>query len=245
LTIDYGLGALADPHDIKTVVVGPIYHGAPNGHAIASYRAGASIVVMPRFDAEGLLRIVESEGVTHLHMVPVMFSRLLKLPESTRNKYDLSSLRFVSHGAAPCPPDVKRAMIDWWGPIISEYYGSTETGNVTYCTAEQWLAHPGTVGRPIDGAEVRILDESGHPVAPGVVGEIACRYQGLETFTYHHDDSKRKSVDRDGLVAPGDVGYLDEDGFLFISDRKVDMVISGASTSIPPRSRRHSPPCPV
>ena len=233
MTIDYGLDALADPRDIRTVVVGPIYHGAPNGHAIASYRAGASIVVMPRFDAEDLLRIIEAEAVTHLHMVPVMFSRLLKLPKSIREAYDLSSLRFVTHAAAPCPPDVKRAMIDWWGPIVNEYYGSTETGNVTFCTSEQWLAHPGTVGRPIEGAEVRILDDAGQVVGPGVVGEIACRYEGLETFTYHHDESKRDSVDRGGLVAPGDVGYLDDDGFLFISDRKVDMVISGGVNIYP------------
>jgi long-chain acyl-CoA synthetase len=231
--IDYGLDVFDDPSEITTAVVGPVYHAAPNAHAITSYRAGAKVVIMPRFDAEGLLRLVETERITHLHMVPVMFNRLLKLPESTRRKYDLSSLRFVSHAAAPCAPDVKRAMIDWWGPIINEYYGATEVGNVTFCTTEEWLAHPGTVGKPIDGAEVLILDDRGEPLGPNEIGEIACRYEGMDNFTYHRDPDKRSSVDRGGLTAPGDVGYLDEGGFLFICDRKVDMVISGGVNIYP------------
>ena len=116
-------------------------------HAIALLRAGASVVIMPRFDPEELLRTIDRERITHLNMVPVMFARLLKLPDEVRRRYDLSSLRFVAHAAAPCPPEIKRAMIDWWGPVINEYYGATETGNVTFCTSEEWLAHPGTVGR--------------------------------------------------------------------------------------------------
>lgn len=233
LTLDYGLGLFDDPAKITTAVVGPIYHGAPNGHAIASFRAGANVVLLPKFDAEELLEIVESQRITHLHMVPVMFNRLLKLPMETRRRHDVSSLRFVAHAAAPCSPAVKRAMIDWWGPIINEYYGATEVGNVTFCTTQEWLEHPGTVGKTIEGAEVRILGVDGQPLGAGEVGEIVCRYQGLEKFSYRHDDAKRQSVDRDGLVATGDVGYLDEDGFLFVSDRKVDMIISGGVNIYP------------
>lgn len=188
---------------------------------------------MPRFDPEELLRTIERERITHLNMVPIMFSRLLKLPADVRQRYDVSSLRFVAHAAAPCPADVKRAMIDWWGPLIHEYYGSTETGNLTFCDTQEWLAHPGTVGRAIEGAEIRILDDAGKPLAPGEIGEIALRFPEVGDFTYHNDDAKRGSVDRDGFVAPGDVGYLDEDGFLFLCDRKVDMIISGGVNIYP------------
>jgi long-chain acyl-CoA synthetase len=233
VTIDYGLACVDDPTDIVTAVVGPVYHGAPNAHATLTYRAGASVVIMPRFDPEGLLHLIESERITHLNMVPIMFSRLLKLPEEVRSRYDLSSLRFVAHAAAPCPPDVKRAMIDWWGPIVHEYYGATEVGNVTFCTAEEWLARPGTVGRPIEGAEVRILDDDGNELPPGEIGEIASRYAGFDNFTYHGDDAKRRAIDRNGLIAPGDVGYVDEDGYLYICDRKIDMVLSGGVNIYP------------
>ena len=233
MAIDYGLDVFDDPTQIKTAVVGPLYHAAPNVHAIALLRAGASVVIMPRFDPEELLRTIERERITHLNMVPVMFARLLKLPDEVRRRYDLSSLRFVAHAAAPCPPEIKRAMIDWWGPVINEYYGATETGNVTFCTSEEWLAHPGTVGRAIAGAQVKILDDAGRPLSPHQVGEIACRYADVGDFTYHNDATKRQAVDRDGLIAPGDVGYLDDDGFLFICDRKIDMVISGGVNIYP------------
>ncbi|HJQ47613.1 MAG TPA: acyl-CoA synthetase [Amycolatopsis sp.] len=233
VAIDYGLRIFDAPGKITTAVVGPLYHGAPNGHAVFSLRAGASVVIMPRFDAEKLLQLIERERITNLNMVPIMFSRLLKLPDSVRQKYDLSSLRFVGHAAAPCPPDVKRAMIDWWGPVIHEYYGTTETGNVTFCTSEEWLSHPGTVGKAIKGAEVRILDPSGEPLGPGEVGEVAIRMHGIGDFTYHNDEAKRESVARGRLVAPGDVGYLDEDGFLYISDRLIDMIISGGVNIYP------------
>ena len=210
MAIDYGLDVFDDPTQIKTAVVGPLYHAAPNVHAIALLRAGASVVIMPRFDPEELLRTIDRERITHLNMVPVMFARLLKLPDEVRRRYDLSSLRFVAHAAAPCPPEIKRAMIDWWGPVINEYYGATETGNVTFCTSEEWLAHPGTVGRAIAGAQVKILDDAGRPLSPHQVGEIACRYADVGDFTYHNDATKRQAVDRDGLIAPGDVGYLDD-----------------------------------
>ena len=232
MALDYGLNEV-DPASITTAIVGPVYHGAPNGHASASFRAGANIVIMPRFDPEQLLEAIERERITHLNMVPVMFSRLLALPKQVRERYDLSSLRFVAHAAAPCPPEVKRAMIDWLGPIVHEYYGTTETGNLTFCTAHEWLAHPGTVGRAINGAQIRVLDAEGNQLGPGEVGEIALRYPAFGDFTYHHGEEKRRSIDRDGFIAPGDVGYLDEDGYLYIRDRLIDMIISGGVNIYP------------
>jgi long-chain acyl-CoA synthetase len=232
VTIDYGLG-IDDPANLVTGVVGPVYHAAPNAHAVYSLRAGSSMVIMPRFDPEELLRLIEKERITNLNMVPIMFSRLLKLPAEVRERYDVSSLRFVAHAAAPCPQDVKRAMIEWWGPVINEYYGATEIGNVTFCTSEEWLARPGTVGRAKDGAVIRILDSDDNEMPPGQVGEIAASYPGLESFTYHGDEEKRRNADRNGLTAPGDMGYLDEDGYLYISDRKIDMVVSGGVNIYP------------
>jgi long-chain acyl-CoA synthetase len=163
-----------------------------------------------------------------------MFERLLKLPEDVRSRYDVSSLRFVVHAAAPCSPTTKRAMIEWWGPIIHEYYGSTETGPVTFLSSEDWLAHPGSVGCAMDGADVRVLDDAGGVLGPGEVGEIvAGSVSGNNEFTYHGDDAKRRAADRDGLFAPGDVGYFDEDGFLYLCDRKIDMIISGGVNIYP------------
>jgi long-chain acyl-CoA synthetase len=224
---------LDEPQSITTVVVGPLYHSAPNAHGSMAARIGANLIITPRFDAEELLRLIHDRKVTNLNMAPIMFNRLLKLPGDVRRTYDLSSLCFVAHAAAPCPPPVKRAMIEWWGPIINEYYGSTEMGNVTYCTAEEWLAHPGTVGRPFPEAEVRVIDETMNDVPVREVGEVVCRIRGLVDFTYHGDNAKRLAAEKRGLIAPGDVGYFDEDGFLYLCDRAKDMIISGGVNIYP------------
>jgi long-chain acyl-CoA synthetase len=217
-----------------TAVPGPVYHSAPNTHAIFSFRVGASIHLMPRFDPEGLLALIERERVTHLHLVPIMFERLLKLPQEVRERYDISSLRFVVHAAAPVSPATKRSMIDWWGPIIHEYYGSTEVGPVTFITAEEWLEHEGSVGRTMEGADIRILDDDGNELEAGDIGEIAAgSTTGSSDFTYHRDEAKRRAADRNGLFAPGDVGYFDEHGYLFLCDRKIDMIISGGVNIYP------------
>ena len=234
LALSYGFTDLLDrPSEIVTAIVGPIYHAAPNAHANFSFKSGANIVVTPRFDPEELLRLIEKHRITHLNMVPIMFNRLLKLPNDVRTRYDLSSLRFVAHAAAPCAPDVKRAMIDWWGPIINEYYGTTETGNVTFCTSAEWLAHPGTVGRAIPRAEIRIVDASGMEMPRGTAGMVSTKLWGVAEFTYHGDDSKRRSAEIGGLITPGDIGYLDEEGFLFLCDRANDMIISGGVNIYP------------
>lgn len=230
----FGFGPyLADPARIVTVVTGPMYHSAPNAYGLSAARLGARVILQPRFDAEELLQLIEREKVTHLHMVPIMFSRLLRLPEAVRSKYDPSSLRFVIHAAAPCPAPVKRAMIEWWGPVINEYYGSTEVGMVTFCTAEEWLAHPGSVGRAIPGAIVQVVDSEGRPLPTGEIGEVIARTPAVADFTYHGDDAKRMAAEKAGLIAPGDVGYFDADGFLYLCDRAKDMIISGGANIYP------------
>jgi long-chain acyl-CoA synthetase len=217
----------------RTVIPAPMYHTAPNVFALAAALRGLDMTIMTGFDAEEFLRVVAEQRVTVVQMVPTMFVRLLALPERTRSHYDLSSLRWVVHAAAPCPPDVKRAMIDWLGPIVVEYYGGTETGPVVFCTSEEWLAHPGTVGRPIERAVVKILDGEGDELPPGESGEVYMWLDIWPDFTYANDAEKRRAVERDGLVSCGDIGYLDDDGFLYLNDRRSDMVISGGVNIYP------------
>jgi long-chain acyl-CoA synthetase len=218
---------------VRAIATGPLYHSAPYSYAMRCVHFGGTLVLQPRFDAEALLQLIERHRITHFHIVPIMFVRLLKLPEAVRRRYDLSSLRFVIHGAAPCPVEVKQAMIDWWGPVIHEYYGSTETSLVTHCDSEEWLARPGTTGRPMDGVEVKILNAEGREAPPGESGDIYVRSGRIADFTYHNLDDVRRSIERDGFVTLGDVGYLDKDGYLFLNDRSRDMVISGGVNIYP------------
>ena len=218
---------------LRTVISGPLYHSAPNFYGLYAVRAGALAILQPRFEAEELLRLIEQHRITHLHMVPTMFVRLLRLPEAVRRRYDVSSLEFVVHGAAPCGMHVKQAMIDWWGPVIHEYYGATETGLVTLHTAEEALRKPGTVGQPLPGVAVRIYDDAGRVLPSSEIGEVYSRREGGVDFTYHGMPEKRQEIERDGFVTLGDVGYLDDDGYLFLCDRKRDMVISGGANIYP------------
>jgi long-chain acyl-CoA synthetase len=226
----FGLGAQPD---IRTVVTGPMYHSAPNAYGMWAVKTGSFCVLQPRFDPEQLLHLIERYRITHMHMVPTMFVRLLKLPEETRRKYDLSSLEFIVHAAAPCPSDIKRRMIEWWGPVINEYYGATEVGCVVFHTAEEALKKPGTVGRPIAGGTVRIYDDEGKVLPRNQVGEVYLRVDQFPDFTYEGLDDKRREIERDGLFTVGDLGYLDDDGYLFLCDRKRDMVISGGVNIYP------------
>ncbi len=217
-----------DPGSIISVMTGPMYHSAMNIYGLAIPRLGGKLILQPRFDAEGLLKLISQQKVTHLHLVPVMFNRLLALPPKVRENYDHGSLKCVVHAAAPVSIAAKRAMIDWWGPIFSEYYGATEIGMVTRCDSREWCARPGTVGRALPGARIAILDEAGEQVPAGTIGEVAVRLDSIADFTYHRDDAKRAQVGRrEGLVATGDVGYLDRDNYLFLCDRSADIVISG------------------
>jgi long-chain acyl-CoA synthetase len=224
---------LDHPGDIVTVVTGPMYHSAPNAYGGVTANLGADVILQPRFDPEELLQLIERHRVTHIHMVPIMFNRLLRLPDDVKARYDLSSLKFVVHAAAPCPPPIKRAMIDWWGPVINEYYGATETGAVVCCNSEEYLAHPGTVGRAMPGADVRVIDKEGNSLPPGEIGEVVARTMGTADFTYHGDDAKRRASEKVGLISPGDIGYFDKDGFLYLCDRAKDMIISGGANIYP------------
>jgi long-chain acyl-CoA synthetase len=217
----------------RTVIPAPMYHTAPNVYALSAAIRGMDMTIMTGFDAEEFLRIVAERRVTVVQMVPTMFVRMLALPDEVRSSYDLSSLRWIVHAAAPCPPDVKRAMIEWLGPIVVEYYGGTETGPVVFCTSEEWLAHPGTVGRPLEQAVVKVLDAEGNEIATGESGEVFMWLDVWPDFTYEGDDAKRRAIERDGLVSCGDIGYLDADGYLYLNDRASDMVISGGVNIYP------------
>jgi len=210
----------------------PLYHSAPAASVSASLRLGAMTVVMEHFDAEQWLVLVERYRVTHCQMVPVMFSRLLHLPGDVRAGYDISSLECIVHAAAPCPEHVKRGMIDWLGPIITEYYGATEANGFTFCDSAQWLAHPGTVGRPILG-ELRILDDAGQPCPTGVDGTIW--FRGATAFQYFQEPAKTaESRTPDGVASTvGDVGHVDAEGYLYLTDRKSYMIISGGVNIYP------------
>lgn len=180
-----------DKQPICSVMTGPLYHSAPNGYAHMVLQNGGSLVLQAKFDAEELLSLIEQHNVTHLHMVPTMFSRLLALNESVRNKYDLSSLTHVSHGAAPCPPEVKRQMIEWWGKVIYEYYAMTETGIICCSTSDQWLAHPGSVGCAAPGVNIVILGEDGNVCSANEAGLICVKHEATDAVSYHGAREKR------------------------------------------------------
>lgn len=210
----------------------PMYHSAPQFSVGVTVRLGGTVVIMEEFDAERWLSLVERYRVTHCQMVPTMFNRLLRLPPDVRARYDLSSLECVVHAAAPCPVPVKQAMIDWLGPIIVEYYGATESNGITFCSSQEWLAHPGTVGRAVVG-ELLILDDRGEPCPAGADGTVW--FRGATNFEYF-DDTVQTAQSRspDGSASTvGDVGHVDEDGYLYLTDRKTYMIISGGVNVYP------------
>jgi long-chain acyl-CoA synthetase len=217
----------------RVLVPAPLYHISPNIFALRGLRRGELLVLPARFDPEGLLRDIERYRITHLYAVATMFVRLLRLPPETRERYDTSSLAFVLHGAGPCPPAVKRAMIAWWGPILEEYYGATELGPITACSSVEWLARPGTVGRAVSGIQIAILDEHGTARPSGQIGEICVANPDYPDFTYLNDEVGRAALQRGALLASGDLGFFDGDGYLFICDRTRDLVISGGVNIYP------------
>lgn len=208
----------------------PLYHAAPLVFSMSWHRLGATVVVMERFDALECLQLIERHRVTHAQMVPTMFIRMLRLPEEVRGRYDLSSLVDVTHAAAPCPVPVKRQMLDWWGPIISEYYSGTEDIGSTHITAEEWLTHPGSVGRPLQ--ECHIVDEDGADLPPGAIGVVF--FAGGRGSEYHHDPAKTAAATHPkGWRTLGDMGYLDPEGYLYLTDRQSHMIISGGVNIYP------------
>lgn len=205
----------------------PLYHAAPLRYCITMHRFGATVVVMEKFDPEAALEAIEKYGVTHSQWVPTMFIRMLKLPEETRARYDVSSLRAAVHAAAPIPIPIKERMIEWWGPILHEYYAGTEGNCFVYTNSEDWLTHKGTVGRCVLG-EVHVCDEEGNELPPGEPGTL---YFGNGPQFEYHDDDAKTAASRDpkgrGWSTLGDVGYVDGDGFIYLTDRRAYMIISG------------------
>ena len=220
------------------LVVGPLQHNGPLT-SVRHLLSGQPVVVLGRFDAERVLALVEQHRVTSSVMVPTHFSRLLALPEQVRARYDVSSLRNVAHTGSACPADVKRAMIDWFGPVLVESYGGSEIGTVCRITSEEWLAHPGSVGRVVPPFEAVVLDEAGAPQPPGQVGVLGFRTPPGREVSFHGDEEKtRKAYVAPGVATLGDIGYMTPDGFLYITDRMADMVLSGGVNLYPAESEQ-------
>ncbi|MDQ4116318.1 MAG: AMP-binding protein, partial [Actinomycetota bacterium] len=213
----------------------PLYHAAPLRFTATVQAVGGTVVVMERFDPEAALAAIERFGVTHSQWVPTMFVRMLKLPDGTRERYDVSSLKVAIHAAAPCPVEVKQRMIDWWGPVLHEYYAATEGAGITFIDSEQWLTHPGSVGRGGVLGDVHICDDEGKELSPYEVGTIYFEREE-RPFEYYNDPEKTKAAehpDHSNWTTTGDLGYLDEDGYLYLTDRKAFMIISGGVNIYP------------
>ncbi|MBA9005760.1 AMP-binding protein [Thermomonospora cellulosilytica] len=218
----------------RSLLVGPVYHSAQWMFSHLLLYAGRSVVMRRSFDPAETLRLIDEHAITNVHLVPTQFVRLLRLDPQVRRAFDGSSLQVVWHGAAPCPPQVKRDMIDWFGPIIWEYYGSTEASVNTIIGSQEWLARPGSVGRPLPTTEIHVLREDGTPAAPGEPGQLWFRYTSGDDIAYWGDEAKTASVHRPGgLFTTGDIGYFDDDGYLFLADRAIDMIISGGVNIYP------------
>ncbi len=218
----------------RTLVTGPGYHAAPlQIDIVTPLSSGVGIVMMDKWDAEETLKLISTYKITHTHMVATMFHRLLQLQDEVRNRYDLSSLRRVIHGAAPCPVHVKRSMIEWFGPIIWEYYAATEGGGGFLVGSEEWLMKPGTVGKPGPEFDNRILDDDGNPVPVGTVGTIYMKAPVKGRFEYYKDSDKTGRSYRGDHFTLGDMGYFDEDGYLFLTGRTAELIIAGGVNIYP------------
>ncbi len=222
-----------DPSAHVSLITGPLYHAAPLGINLAiPLGAGLSQVLMDKWDAEETLALIDRERISHSHLVATMFHRLLKLPEEVRSRYDVSSLRWIIHGAAPTPVHVKQSMIEWWGPVVWEYYAATEGGSYLI-DSEEWLTKPGSVGRPVEGTESRVLDEEGREVAQGETGTVYFLAPDTNRFQYYKAPDKTAGAYRGDYFTMGDMGYLDEDGYLFLTGRSAETIIAGGVNIYP------------
>jgi len=231
MLIDLLCGLFGYDQHTRYLCPAPLYHAAPLRHSMTTIKVGGSVFVMDRFDAQGSLEIIEREKITHAQWVPTMFIRMLKLPEKVYRKYDISSLKVAIHAAAPCPMDVKEKMIEWWGPIIHEYYAGTENNGFCAIDTSQWLKHKGSVGKAILG-KVRVCDDNGKELPGGQEGEVY--FSDGHDFSYHNDPEKTKACRNDkGWTTLGDIGMVDADGFLYLTDRKSFVIISGGVNIYP------------
>ena len=227
----FGIFGITPFDDHVHICGSPLYHTAVLNFVVISIQLGHKVILMDHWDPEQMLALIEEHRVTHSHMVPTQFHRLLALPKQVRERYDVSSLRVMIHGAAPCPPEIKRRMLEWWGPVVTEYYAATEGGG-TAITGEEWLRKPGSVGKAWPWSVVKVLDDDGTELPPGERGQVYMKMGG-STFEYHHDKAKTESARVGDLFTLGDIGYLDEDGYLYLCDRKSDMIISGGVNIYP------------
>jgi long-chain acyl-CoA synthetase len=215
------------------LITGPLYHAAPLAFSVAvPFMYGVPLVIMDHWDPVEALQLMQRHGITHTHMVPTMFHRLLALPEATRAQYDTSSLRFVIHGAAPCPVPIKRRLIEWLGPVVVEYYAATE-GLGTLVDSATWLAHPGTVGRPMVPGQVKVADDAGNDLPPGAIGHVFLQAPAATKFDYYGDTEKTAGAFRGDYFTLGDMGYMDEQGYLYLTDRTANLIISGGVNIYP------------
>ncbi|MEM7078363.1 MAG: AMP-binding protein [Pseudomonadota bacterium] len=222
------------PGESCELLTGPAYHAAPLLiDIIQPLSSGVGIIMMDKWDAQETLRLIDEHKITHTHMVATMFHRLLKLPAEVRARYDVSSMRFMIHGAAPCPVHIKQAMIDWFGPIVWEYYAATEGGGGFLIGSEEWLTKPGTVGKPGPEFDNKILDDDGSEVAVGEIGTIYMRAPDQGRFEYYKDSEKTASSYAGDYFTLGDMGYFDEDGYLFLTGRSAELIISGGVNIYP------------
>ena len=225
--------ALGIAPGMRALMSAPLYHSAPASYAVQAALSDAHLVLEPKFDAERTLRLIEAERLTHLYLVPTMYVRLLRLDESVRRRHDLSSVQFVASTGSPCAADVKRRMIDWWGPLFHEAYAASELGWVSHINSHESLRRPGSAGRAIPGVQLKVLSAEGQEVAAGTVGLLHARDPAIPDFTYANNDGARRALERDGLWTLGDMGYLDAGGYLYVVDRQSDMVIAGGVNIYP------------
>ena len=218
----------------RTLLCGPAYHSAQWAYSFLPMVGGSSVVMQHRYDSAEVLELIDRHGCTNVHLVPTQMKRLLDLPDHVKRGYDGSSMEAVWHGAAPCPPRVKEGLIEWWGPKITEYYGSTEGSIISTISSEEWLQKGGSVGKPVETVEVIVVDEAGQRVGVGEEGTLYFRNLMGMGFEYHKDPSKTEAAHLEpGVFTTGDVGYLDHDGYLWLSDRRIDMIISGGVNIYP------------
>jgi long-chain acyl-CoA synthetase len=218
----------------RSLLCGPVYHSAQWAFSMLPLVNGSAVVAQHQFDPAGVCALIDRHAITNLHLVPTQMKRLVDLPEHVRRGFDGRSLVAVWHGAAPCPPSVKRALIDWWGPVVSEYYGSTEGAFISTISAEDWLRKGGSVGRPLDNVSLVVVDDDGKPVPDGKEGTLYFRNMLGMDFEYHNDPAKTAAAHLEpGVFTTGDVGYVDGDGYLWLSDRRIDMIISGGVNIYP------------
>jgi long-chain acyl-CoA synthetase len=218
---------------MRALISAPLYHSAPVAYVVQAALNDAQLVIEPRFDAERTLQLIEAERITHLYLVPTMFVRLLRLDPERRKRYDLSSVKFVASTGSPCAPGIKRQMIDWWGTVFHETYAASELGWISHIDSLEALRKPGSAGRAMPGVELKVLSAEGHEVGPGTVGLLYARDPAVPEFTYANNDAARRAIELDGLWTLGDLGYLDAEGYLYVVDRRSDMVISGGVNIYP------------